>query len=173
MSRGTKPHAWFRINTAMKRYAQFCPVARTLDLVGDRWTLLIVRELLLGSARFADLLDGLPGIARNLLAARLRELQAHGLVTHETNLYGLTARGEQLRPVIRELGSFGAPELASGARGDNVRGRWIRTALDARYGEDPDIRILSTTEAEVVVSVHGQELRGTPEQVMLRIAGRS
>lgn len=132
---------------------------------------MIVRELLLGSSRFADLLDGLPGIARNLLAARLRDLQEHELVMHEATRYGLTARGEQLRPVIRALGAFGAPELASGACGDSIRERWIRTALDARYGDDPDITVLSASEDEVVVSIHGQELRGTPEQVMLRTAG--
>ena len=82
----------------MRTYGQFCAVARALDLVGDRWTLLIVRELLLqGPCRFTDLKNGLPGIATNLLSERLKELEAAGLITREavappvaTNVFKLT-----------------------------------------------------------------------------------
>src|SRR3954452_4793893 len=101
----------------MRSYGQYCSVARALDVIGDRWTLLIVRELLLqGACRYTDLREGLPGIATNLLADRLRELEAAGLVDRQdapppiaTTLFRLTPRGEALRPVIDELGRWGFP----------------------------------------------------------------
>src|SRR5919201_6854048 len=101
----------------MRSYGQFCGLAKALDVVGDRWTLLIVRELLLrGPCRYTDLRKGLPGIATNLLAERLRELEDAGVVLREeapppiaTTLYSLTPRGEELRRVIYELGRWGTP----------------------------------------------------------------
>ena len=91
----------------MRSYAQYCGLARALDVVGDRWTLLIVRELLIGGAcRYTDLQHGLPGIATNLLADRLRQLEEQGIVAREaapppvaTTLFRLTPRGEELRPL--------------------------------------------------------------------------
>ncbi len=154
----------------MKRYGQFCAVARALDLVGDRWTLLIVRELLLRPCRFTDLLDGLPGVPRNLLAGRLRTLVDDGQVEHQAGSYALTGRGLELRPAIRALALFGAPELTRGPEGDAVRGRWIGPAVDARFADDPDVAIRSADDAEVVLDVHGSELRGPPEEVMKRLA---
>ena len=68
----------------MRQYGQFCPLAKTLDVVGDRWTLLIVRELAIRPCRYTDLRDGLPGIATNLLADRLKSLEAAGVITAET-----------------------------------------------------------------------------------------
>jgi DNA-binding HxlR family transcriptional regulator len=64
---------------AMKRYDQYCPVCHALGLVGERWALLVVRELLKGPKRYTDLLDGLPGVGTNILAARLRELEGNFL----------------------------------------------------------------------------------------------
>lgn len=154
----------------MRSYGQLCAVARALDLIGDRWTLLIVRELLLRPNRFTDLLDGLPGVPRNLLAARLRALIADGLVTLGDAGYVLTQRGEQLRPVIRSLALFGAPEIARGAQGDAVRGRWIATAVDARFAGDPGVQVVEAGDEQVVLDVHGEELRGTPEAIMRRLA---
>src|SRR5438128_1579529 len=82
-----------------RTYDQYCPVARTLEIVGERWTLLIARELLLGPRRFTDLMDGLPGISANVLAGRLKELESTGLVAKRTlpppaasAVYELTAR---------------------------------------------------------------------------------
>ena len=69
-----------RITSVAKRFDQYCPVAHAIHLVGERWTLLVVRELLHGPKRYTDLHDGLPGIGTNILAARLRELEAHGIV---------------------------------------------------------------------------------------------
>ena len=67
-----------------RRYHQYCPVARVLDVIGERWTLLIVRELLLGPRRFTDLADGLPGIGSSVLTTRLKQLEQTGLVAKRT-----------------------------------------------------------------------------------------
>src|SRR3981189_1458043 len=99
----------------MRSYVQYCSVAKALDVVGDRWTLLIVRELLLqGPCRFTDLKNGLPGIAANLLSARLKELEDAGLTSREnapppvaTVLYTLTENGLTLEPVLKALGLGG------------------------------------------------------------------
>lgn len=123
----------------MRTYGQFCGLAKALDVVGDRWTLLIVRELLIrGRCRYTDLREGLPGIATNLLANRLGELEEAGIVRREaapppiaTDLFQLTPRGAELEPVIAALGLWGAPLLATPARGDSFRTHWL--ALPVRY----------------------------------------
>ena len=92
-----------------------CPVARTLDLIGERWTLLVVRELLLrGPRRFQDLQDALPTLAPNTLSARLKALVENGLVSRKTYsehpprlLYELTERGQSLRPIMKALRDWG------------------------------------------------------------------
>jgi DNA-binding HxlR family transcriptional regulator len=95
-----------------KSYDQFCPMATALDFIGDRWTPLILRELLGGSARFHELRDGLPGIATNLLAERLQRLEADGLIrkmdAHNAALYSLTEHGAGIRPTLEALGYWGA-----------------------------------------------------------------
>jgi DNA-binding HxlR family transcriptional regulator len=95
-----------------KSYEQICPMATALDYVGDRWTILLLRELLGGSARFQQLRDGLPGIATNLLTERLRRMEADGLVRRSdvagSPLYSLTEAGEGIRTAIEELGMWGA-----------------------------------------------------------------
>lgn len=117
----------------MRTYGQYCALAKALDVIGDRWTLLLIRELMTRrTARYTDLRDGLPGIASNLLSDRLRDLESAGLVTRTeapppiaAAVYRLTERGESLRGVIRELGRWGAPLLASARASDEVRGHWI------------------------------------------------
>lgn len=101
-----------------RSYEQLCTLARTLDVVGERWTLLIVRELMLGPRRFTDLVDGLPGIGRNLLSARLRALETAGLVSRRplpapsaAHVYELTGDGRALGPALAELGRWGAERL--------------------------------------------------------------
>src|SRR5512138_1790548 len=95
----------------MKSYGQFCSFARSLDLLGERWTLLVVRELLSGSTRFNDLRRGIPRVSRTMLSARLRELCDAGVVTRSGGedgpTYALTAAGEELMGVVRELGTWG------------------------------------------------------------------
>jgi DNA-binding HxlR family transcriptional regulator/putative sterol carrier protein len=101
-----------------RNYREFCPVARSLDVLGERWTLLIVRELLLGPKRFKDLMSTLPAMGANRLAARLKDLQDSGVLARRTlpapagaQVYELTPYGERLRPVIYALGAWGT-ELA-------------------------------------------------------------
>jgi DNA-binding HxlR family transcriptional regulator len=93
----------------MKGYGQFCSIARALDLLGERWTLLIVRELLSGSSRFGDLRRGIPRISRTMLSARLRELlDAQVIVrTGENDGYKLSRAGLELAGTVRALGTWG------------------------------------------------------------------
>ena len=105
-------------STSTRRsYDQPCPVAHALDVVGERWTLLIVRDLLFGPLRFTDLRDGLPGLAPNLLSDRLRWLVGSGLVEQRElpppaarTVYTLTPRGRDLGPVVHELSRFGVAD---------------------------------------------------------------
>jgi DNA-binding HxlR family transcriptional regulator len=130
----------------MRSYGQYCALAKALDVLGDRWTLLIVRELMLaGPSRYTDLRNGLPGIATNLLADRLRELEAAGVIAREqapppvaTTLFSLTPRGEALRPVLDEIGNWGVPYMAEGpSAGDAFRGRWLAWPAE-RFLTDSD-----------------------------------
>jgi DNA-binding HxlR family transcriptional regulator len=92
----------------VKSYGQFCSIARALDLLGERWTLLIVRELLCGSRRFGDLQRGVPRISRTMLSARLRELADAGVITRDAAAeYDLTAAGRELAPIVEQLGVWG------------------------------------------------------------------
>src|ERR671937_3161687 len=113
----------------MRSYDEYCAMAKSLDVVGDRWTLLIVRELALrGPCRYTDLRSGLPGIATNLLAERLRELERTGVIAREdapppiaTALFRLTPWGEELEPVLDELFRWGLPLMAEQRPDDAVR----------------------------------------------------
>jgi DNA-binding HxlR family transcriptional regulator len=100
---------------AKRTYGDPCGIARALDVVGDRWALLVVRELLLGPKRFTDLRAGLPGLSADVLAQRLRQLEADGLLARRrlgppagTRVYELTERGRELEPVILALGRWGS-----------------------------------------------------------------
>jgi DNA-binding HxlR family transcriptional regulator len=122
----------------MRSYDEYCALAKSLDVVGDRWTLLIVRELeLRGACRYTDLRKGLPGIATNLLADRLRELEHAGVVVREdapppvaTALFRLTPRGAQLRPVLESLVRWGMPFMTQDMTGDAVRSHWLAWAIE-------------------------------------------
>jgi DNA-binding HxlR family transcriptional regulator len=122
----------------MRSYDEYCALAKSLDVVGDRWTLLIVRELeLRGACRYTDLRNGLPGIATNLLADRLRELEHAGVVVREeapppiaTALFRLTARGAELRPVLESLVRWGIPLMTADNSGDAVRSHWLAWAIE-------------------------------------------
>src|SRR5258708_10129571 len=93
----------------MKRYGQACAIARALDVVGERWSLLLVRELTFGPRRYRDLASGLPGIPSNVLAGRLKDLQAAGVLTRRTlpaptdvTVYELTDAGRALQPALND-----------------------------------------------------------------------
>ena len=106
---GSPPRAVY--GPSMKGYGQFCSIARALDLLGERWTLLIVRELLCGSRRFGDIRRGIPRVSRTMLSARLRELVDAGVLLRQDGeggpAYALTAAGRELSSVVRELGTWG------------------------------------------------------------------
>jgi DNA-binding HxlR family transcriptional regulator len=130
----------------VRSYGQYCAVARALDVVGDRWALLIVRELLLrGSCRYTDLRLGLPGVATNLLADRLRDLEAAGVVQRvdapppiATTLYELTPRGSELAPVLRALGIWGAELMDRPQGADTFRSHWLALPLGRLTDNAPD-----------------------------------
>jgi DNA-binding HxlR family transcriptional regulator/putative sterol carrier protein len=113
------------------KYEQYCGLARALDIVGDRWTLLIVRELRPGPRRFTDLVEGLPGISRKLLTERLRNLERDGIITrHELpppiarQVYALTNDGRDLFKAMTPLITWGAQRLGPPQRSDCLRARW-------------------------------------------------
>lgn len=132
----------------MRSYEDPCGVARALDLVGERWTLLVVRELLFGPKRFTDLVRGLPGISQNVLSQRLRDLAEAGIVHTRklgppvgTRVYELTTRGAALEPVLIELGRWGS-RTALGAHED-MSVDALMLALKTTYvpGEDFDCEL--------------------------------
>jgi DNA-binding HxlR family transcriptional regulator len=121
-----------------KRYAQYCPVAHALELVGERWALLVVRELLGGPKRYTDLAAGLPGIGTNILAGRLRDLEEAGVIQKRrlpppaaANVYELTPYGEELREPLYALGRWGARSLGPPTAGDALAPGWLVNAVRA------------------------------------------
>jgi DNA-binding HxlR family transcriptional regulator len=154
----------------VKRYGQRCPVARALDVIGDRWTPLIVRELLLGPKRYTDLLEALPGVGTNILAARLTDLQAHGVAVKRTlppptpvAVYELTAAGEALGPVLRELRAWGEQFAPPPKAGDAVRPAWI---IQSAASRDPGLRAGRVCELRVGAEVF--ELTGTDGEAAVK-----
>jgi DNA-binding HxlR family transcriptional regulator/putative sterol carrier protein len=118
------------------RYQQYCALARTLDVAGDRWTLLIVRELTPGPRRFTDLLDGLPGVSRNLLTERLRALERDGIVARQElpppaarQVYELTDDGRDLAVAMAPLIAWGARRIGDRKPGESFRARWPAVAM--------------------------------------------
>jgi DNA-binding HxlR family transcriptional regulator len=106
-----------------KRYNQSCPVAKTLEVIGDRWTLLVVRDLLSGTKRFQDLLATLPGLAPNILSARLKLMEEHGLIArrfysdHPPRAeYALTDKGRDLGMVVGALAAWGGRHVHKQAK---------------------------------------------------------
>jgi DNA-binding HxlR family transcriptional regulator len=157
----------------MRSYSQYCSLAKALDVLGERWTMLIVRELLLrGPCRYTDLREGLPGIASNLLAERLRTLEAAGVVAREqapppvaTTLFRLTPRGEELRTVLYELARWGMPLMEGGpAHEDVFREEWAvllaQMSLRDSQPDRPPVRIqLRAGGDPVVIETAGASVR--------------
>ncbi|MFI2352478.1 winged helix-turn-helix transcriptional regulator [Streptomyces sp. NPDC019443] len=119
-------------------YQQYCALARALDHVGDRWTLLVVRELLLGPRRYSDIRQALPGIATNLLADRLRGLETGGLVRRRelpppaaAVVYELTEHGQGLEEAVMALIRWGGQFMGSRKPGETFRAEWLVLALRA------------------------------------------
>ena len=104
--------------TARRSYGQVCPIAKTLDVIGDRWTLLIIRDMLLGAAKFKDFLERQPAMPARILSDRLKKLEAAGIIERRIYSehplraeYHLTRRGEALQPVLLAIGSWGLDEF--------------------------------------------------------------
>ncbi|MEV6837023.1 winged helix-turn-helix transcriptional regulator [Streptomyces sp. NPDC051133] len=119
-----------------RSYDQYCSAARALDVVGDRWTLLIVRELLAGPRRYTDLHADLPGVSTDVLASRLKDMERDGLTTRRrlpppvaAYVYELTNRGRALLPVLQALGTWGEGELGERRPTDAVRAHWFALPL--------------------------------------------
>ncbi|MET9905554.1 winged helix-turn-helix transcriptional regulator [Streptomyces sp. NPDC006476] len=119
-----------------RSYDQYCSAARALDLVGDRWTLLIVRELLAGPRRYTDLHADLPGVSTDVLASRLKDMERDGLTSRRrlpppgaAYVYELTARGRELLPVLQALSLWGQEELGDRRPTDALRAHWFALPL--------------------------------------------
>ena len=146
----------------MKRYGQYCGLARALDVIGERWSLLVVRELLEGPRRYGELSQGLPGIATNLLVERLRSLEADGVVERQDDgRYALTSWGEDLHEVVYALGRWAGPLMARPRGDDHFRPGWMRHMVVARFeGVDPertDVTVeLRCDEAEPVTLISSE-----------------
>ena len=151
----------------MRSYGEFCALARALDVVGDRWTLLIIRELAARPCRFRDLSEGLPGIAANLLAERLRLLQAEGVITHgQAATYRLTDRGKALGPALKALARWGVPLMARGRGQDEHRAHWLALAIVAVFEDaavKPTVRIqVRTDDGEIEIVAHRDGVEACP-----------
>jgi DNA-binding HxlR family transcriptional regulator len=171
----------------MRSYDEFCAAAKALDVVGDRWTLLIVRELALrGPCRYTDIRNGLPGIATNLLSERLRELERAGVVAREdapppiaTTLFALTPRGQDLRPVLDSLVRWGLPLMVEESPGDAVRSHWlamaVETMLTDRRPDAPPVTLeLQTGDQPFVIATRDGAVHarlGPAEDPDLKLTG--
>jgi DNA-binding HxlR family transcriptional regulator len=154
-----------------KNYEQYCPVAHALELVGERWSLLIVRELLKGSKRYTDLADALPRIGTNVLAARLKDLEACGVIAKRrlppptpAQVYELTSYGVALRPVVRELARWGLHSLPAPSDDDNLVPGWLPDALDTFFAPvAPDGSFEFRIGDELAGLVDGEVVAGSVE----------
>jgi DNA-binding HxlR family transcriptional regulator len=162
-----------------KRYDQYCPVAHALGLVGERWALLVVLELMRGPKRYTDLADHLPGIGTNILASRLRDLEAGGIVTKRklpppaaSRVYELTDYGRALRPVIRELALWGARSLGPPTGEDELFPGWLENALDTVLAPlAPPGRFEFRVGDEVASLVEGEAQPGSVERPDVVVEG--
>jgi DNA-binding HxlR family transcriptional regulator len=141
---------------ADRSYGQYCGLARSLDLVGERWALLVIRELLLGPKRFTDLLEGLPGVSTNVLATRLRQLERAGVLERKvlpppaaSSVYELTGYGRALEPAVAALGRWGAASLGERGPDQVLRSHWLALALKAFFHADAAAGVSRVYEARL------------------------
>ena len=162
-----------------KRYDMYCPVAHALGLVGERWALLVVLELLHGPKRYTDLAENLPGIGTNILASRLRDLEEHGIVAKRilpppaaSRVYELTEYGHGLRPAIRELALWGARSLGPPSDDEELFPGWLANALDTVLAPlAPPGRFEFRVGDEIASLVDGEALPGPVENPEVVIEG--
>ena len=163
-----------------RTYNQFCGVARALDVVGERWTMLIVRNLLLGPLRYSDLQRGLPGITTNLLAKRLREMEAADILERVESpgvgaAYRLTERGAALEPVVHALGRWGWKDMSVPAKREHRSFDFLMVALRRRYLGNAHIRaeiVADGTSYRVsLAGKHAEIARGSVPSPEIRLRG--
>ena len=148
---------------AIVRYdQQYCPIARALDVLGDRWTLLIMRELLIGDQRFTDLRTHLPGIAPTLLTQRLRTMIDNGLVATKElpppaarSVYTATEHGRSVLPVMRSLAQWGMPLLEEPAADLEMRPRMCSNAMIAGYY---DAQLAIGVDERYLLRIDGEDI---------------
>jgi len=162
-----------------KRYDQYCPIAHALGLVGERWSLLIVRELLHGPKRYTDLAASLPGIGTNILAARLKDLETGGLLTKHrldppaaSQVYELTPYGQELKPVMRALALWGLRSIDAPTDEDDLAPGWLYSALDTVFAPAaPPGSFEFRIGNEVAGLVDGEARRGSIEDPHVVVQG--
>jgi DNA-binding HxlR family transcriptional regulator len=169
---------------AMRSYAQLCGIATALDVIGDRWTPLVLRDLLLGPLRFIDLAEGLPGIGTNTLAARLKQLEATDVVQRRLlplpdrgTVYELTPYGRELEPILLSLGRWGTRSMGNLPPDVATRSRWLVAAMLAFHDESqriarPTTWELRLTDGPFTVRAEGSNLAvtaGAPDEADLVI----
>ncbi len=171
-----------------RSYDDPCGIARALDVVGERWALLVVRELLLGPKRYTDLARGLPGSSPTVLSQRLRDLEAAGLVTRSAagppvggHVYALTPRGRDLEDVLLALGRWGSrtEQTSAGALGTDALVLALRTTADparlAGWSARVELRVEDGAGPDrIVLTVDGGRLtavRGAADRPDAVLAG--
>jgi len=154
----------------VRSYAQLCGIATALDVIGDRWTPLLVRDLMLGSLRFGDLVEGLPGIGTNTLTARLKLLEEAGVLQRRLldlpdrgTVYELTDYGRELEPILMALGRWGTKSMGRLPGDVSTRSRWLVAAMLAFHDESRSVSRPMTWElrlndGEFGVRADGNEL---------------
>ena len=153
---------------AARDYGQYDGISRALELVGERWAMLIVRDLLVGPRRYGELAEGLPRIPSNILAARLKELQAEGIIRRAPRMrvivYELTDFGRELEPVILSLGAWGAKALAEPRDEQIITPDAMTITLRTAFRPDAAAALPATSyagrfgSAELLIGVSGTEL---------------
>jgi DNA-binding HxlR family transcriptional regulator len=187
-----QPSSFYLLNTSLsftttsgsatiplvKRYDQYCPMAHALDLVGERWALLIVRELIHGPKRYTDLAEHLPGIGTNILAARLRSLEDCGIVAKRmlpapaaSKVYELTEYGQGLRTVMRELALWGARSLGPPTPDEDLYPGWLANALELWAARAPHGSIEFRVGEETASIVDGEVRSGSVESPDTLVTG--
>lgn len=155
-----------------RSYNQYCGIAVGLDLLGERWTLLIVRNLLMGPKRFKDLLDGLPGIGTGLLTQRLKQLDAAGVITKATlpppagsAVYQLTEDGQSLRPVLLALARWGISRVGEPNIDQHLDAESLAFAIEARF--DPNAA--DNADGSYALNIDGRSFRVDVENSTIEV----
>jgi DNA-binding HxlR family transcriptional regulator len=167
-----------------RSYAQLCGIATALDVIGDRWAALIMRDLLLGPLRFGELVEGLPGIGTNTLAARLRDLEGSGVVRRQLlplpdrgTVYELTPYGREAEPILMGLGRWGTKSMGRLPPDVASRSRWLVAGMLAFHDAErrvsrPTTWELRLTDDAFTVRAEGTDLSvtaGAPDDADLVI----